>query len=267
MDLRSFEVPTQLRHALVMICLLGEFRLTFRQQVVPLRPGSKSALLLIRLALTSHEGLSSAELMDLLWPGRNLALARQSLSSLVHQLHVCSQKHLSGHNLIRSYSGHYAIDRSSGVCMDTEYFDTLLARGDELHGNGEIESGIACWENALGLYRGDLVDDGAIETVIERERLRASFLKILARLADYAYSQGDNTKALAYIYRLLRHDPSREDAHRKAMRCYMRLGLRSQAFRQYELCRQSLQELFGCMPEPATENLLQLMKLDPMSVY
>lgn len=267
MDLPSLGVPTQFSHAPVMICLLGDFRLTFRRQAVPLRPGSKPVQLLTRLALASQDGLSSAQLMELLWPSRDLALARQSLSSLVHQLHICSQKHLSGHNLIRSYPGHYAIDRSSGVCMDTEYFDVLLARGEDLHSGDQVESGIACWQSALELYRGDLVDDGAIETVIERERLRAGFLKILARLADYAYSQDDNTKALGYIYRLLRHDLCREDAHRQAMRCYMRLGLRSQAFRQYELCRQSLKELFGCEPEPATEKLLQQMKLDPTGVY
>lgn len=249
-----------------MICLLGDFRLTFRQQPVPLRPGSKPEQLLIGLALSSQDGLTPVRIVELLWPNRDPALARQSLSSLLYQLHVLSQKHLSGHNLIRSYPGHYTIDRSSGVCMDTEYFDTLLDQGEILHSDGEVERGIACWENALEFYRGDLVDDGTVETLIERERLRANFLKTLARLADCVYSQGDYSKALTIIYRLLRHDPCREDAHRQAMRCYMRMGLRSQAFRQYQLCRRSLLEVFGCAPEPATEDLFQQMKSDPTGV-
>ncbi|NTU64270.1 MAG: alpha/beta hydrolase, partial [Chloroflexi bacterium] len=69
-----------------------------------------------------------------------------------------------------------------------------------------------------------------------------------------------------YASRLLTVDPCREDAHRLAMRCYARRGERAQALRQYQVCETVLRSEFDAVPEPATRQLFDQIRLSPASV-
>jgi DNA-binding SARP family transcriptional activator len=129
---------------------------------------------------------------------------------------------------------------------------------------GSTSPAITAYERAIALYRGDLATTGSdISTLLERERLRATCLSALGRLADAHFELGNYEQALGYATRLLAVDPCREDAHRMTMRAYVRLGARAQALRQYSLCRKVLAEEFDAIPEPATERLFQLVRTDP----
>ncbi|NJN81278.1 MAG: hypothetical protein HC802_02635 [Caldilineaceae bacterium] len=61
--------------------------------------------------------------------------------------------------------------------------------------------------------------------------------------------------------------PCREDAHRQAMRCYVGLGLRTQALRQFQLCTHALQVEFDAMPEPETVQLFEQIRANVAAVY
>jgi DNA-binding SARP family transcriptional activator len=98
--------------------------------------------------------------------------------------------------------------------------------------------------------------------LIERERLRARYLTLLMQLAGTAYKTQRYRRSLTYAQRLLSHDPWREDAHRHVMRCYVRLGERIQAFRQYQLCQELLQQEFDAAPEQDTVALFDQIRLD-----
>jgi hypothetical protein len=47
------------------------------------------------------------------------------------------------------------------------------------------------------------------------------------------------------------------------MRCYVRLGERARALRQYRICCESLDAEFEAPPEPLTEALFNRIRLDP----
>ena len=99
------------------------------------------------------------------------------------------------------------------------------------------------------LYEGDLVIASDVRHVLERERLRARYLSVRARLADHHFAVGDYASALRNALDLLAHDPCREDAHRMTMRCYVRRGERAPALRQYRVCREILALEFDVSPE------------------
>ena len=124
----------------------------------------------------------------------------------------------------------------------------------------------ALYARAADLYRGDLQSGTDVHAVIERERLRAGFLTLLARLADASFEAGDYGACLDYALRLLAGDPCREDAHRLVMRCYVRRGERAQALRQYRLCEDVLRMEFDITPEPATRLLFDQARTDPASI-
>ncbi|MEM7034753.1 MAG: BTAD domain-containing putative transcriptional regulator [Chloroflexota bacterium] len=249
----------------VLISLLGTFKLTLDGHLAPISHGSKSEALLTYLALARHRPLQRDSLLGYLWPDCDPIQAGQSLNSLVYQLNKLTKRFVGHVNLVNNDSGYYFLNMSEGVGVDIDFFEAWSGKGQYLLQQGHIKQGLSYCEQALDLYRGDLVAVTDIQTVLERERLRTAFLDLLAALADH-YAQQTPTTALTYIHQLLKYDPCREDAHRLAMRCYVQLQTRAQALRQYQLCRQILATEFETTPEPATETLYNQIRLNPESL-
>ena len=263
---RQFDEKSLNTFSPVVISVLGSVRLILDGKPVPIIRDSKSAHLLVCLVLAKQHRLSRDHLLEYIWPQSDPALAGQALNSLNHQLNKLSGKYLNGEGLIVHETGYYQFNLLDHLWIDIDHFATWSETGKRLLSTDDVTPGVTYCEQALALYQGDLCGDASIQTVIERERLRAAFLDLLVRLADHYYSRNDLGKALHYIQRMLAHDPCREDAHRQAMRCYVRLGQRAQALRQYRLCCQALAAEFEIEPEPATVALFEQVRLDPASV-
>jgi two-component SAPR family response regulator len=102
--------------------------------------------------------------------------------------------------------------------------------------------------------------------MVQRERLRGSYLVMLGRLADIARHDNDYSSAIEYASLVLKYDARREDGHRTLMYCYSVLGQRVQAMRQYLLCERLLRESFAAVPEPATRELYDRLRLKPEDI-
>jgi DNA-binding SARP family transcriptional activator len=185
---------------------------------------------------------------------------------LVYGLHRTLKGELDGAAPILYLRGYYHLNTVAGVVVDVTRFDELANSGDEASRAGRRNFAADLSRRAVDLYRGDLSTSADTHAVIERERLRARFLGLLARVADHAFERSDYPMCLGYALRMLEHDPFREDAYRLVMRCHVRLGERSQALRQYRLCEQLLAQEFDAPPEPATTALYHQLRLTPDSV-
>ena len=170
---------------------------------------------------------------------------------------------LDGQPPIVHLQSHYALNLDGGLTVDVVEFESAVDAGHRMLSAGSTAAAIEEYERAVVLYRGDLTSGSDISSLLERERLRAICLNTLARLADAHFELADYEKALGCAIRLLAVEACREDAHRMAMRAYVRLGARAQAMRQYNLCRKILVAEFDTTPEPATESLFQLVRTDP----
>src|SRR5262249_2644163 len=206
-------------------------------------------------------------LLEQLWPGGDRGRASQSLNTLVHDLRRLFGTALAGHPPVVRTDDGYELNERAGVDIDIVRFDRLAATAAESVRRGDSMAAIHHYEQAVALYQGDLcVADGELHTLVERERLRALHLAMLARLADHYVETGVYAAALEHAQRLLQYDPCREDAHRAVMRCFARLGQRAQAMHQYKLCSEVLRQEFGATPEPATEDLFTRLRLRPEAV-
>ena len=250
----------------VVICLLGTFRLLKFGESVSLKPGGKAQSLLANLAMQTRAGLPRDQLLNLLWPTSDHALASQSLNTLTYSLRRLLGDALAGRPPVIQEDGRYRLNTEDGVAVDIAAFDAAADDGDRAARAGDEAMAFASYRGAAALYAGDLVLASDIRHVVERERLRARYLEIQARLVDLRFREGDYAEALAGSVDLLTQDPCREDAHRLVMRCYNRLGQRAQALRQYRLCREILWTEFDAVPEPATEELYELLRTDPSRV-
>jgi DNA-binding SARP family transcriptional activator len=250
----------------VLICLLGNFLLLKAGRVVVLRGGSKAESLLCQLGLHPARSIPRETLLDALWPSRDSTLAGQSLNSLIYSLHRLVGDAISGTPLVLHADGHYRLNTEGGIRVDVACFDTYADIGERHARAGNLSAAAETYAQAVHLYRGDLYGSMDVESAVERERLRARYLSLLAHLADYHYGQQDFRTCLDYTALLLAKDACREDAHRLAMRCYVRQGERAQALRQYRLCQDILRAEFDVAPEPATTALFNQVRLDPGSI-
>jgi len=247
----------------VMLCLLGNFRLLVEGQLIPIHPGSKSAMLLSLLALHGGRRMPGEQLIQMLWAESDPALARTSLRVLVHHLHKLLGPALQGARPVLLEDGYCRLNQAAGIGVDVICFDRLVESGNQQLHAGDAAAAMRSYDCAAQLYRDDLQVATDAQTVIERERLRASYLTLLAQLAEYHYQLADYSAALDYLWRLLVCDPWREDAHRLVMRCYMRRGERAAALHHYQICVDVLRAEFDAEPEPATLALFTQIRLDP----
>jgi DNA-binding SARP family transcriptional activator len=184
----------------------------------------------------------------------------------VYSLHRLLGPALAGASPILQNGGFYSLNIDAGVAVDFWRFDGLARVGDKRMRAGDYLAATAAYQQAIDVYRGDLCVSMDVHAVLERERLRAQYLSILARLADQRFAESDYKGCLEQARRMLDSEPTREDAHRLAMRCYVRRGERAQAMRQYQLCVEILRSEFDTGPEPDTRALFERTRLDPSSV-
>jgi DNA-binding SARP family transcriptional activator len=249
-----------------LVCLLGSFRLLHDDRPLDLLVAGKAMALLAALALRLDSGVPREALLEMLWPEQDAAQSTVSLNSLVYSLHRRLREDALGASAVIYANGSYYLNREAGYGTDIARFDVLAARGNWLATTENAPEATRYYERALRLYRGDLCTGTDVYAVIERERLRASFLTILAWLAERAFLDGDYAAALEHALRLIACDPCREDAHRLVMRARVRRGERAQALRQYRLCEHVLRREFDVEPEEMTTALFDQIRVDPSSI-
>jgi DNA-binding SARP family transcriptional activator len=247
----------------VMICLLGTFRVLVAGQPVPLRNSRKVEGLLSALSVRIRCPIPREVLLDMLWPYAERSLAGHSLNTLIHSLRKLLQPWLGNASPILHEYGCYSLNLEAGICVDTNAFESLLKIGELETRAGNADAATLAYNRAVQLYEGDLAIGTDLQAVIERERLRAKYLTLLARLADDNYKRDNYSNCVDFAHQLLANDPCREDAHRMLMRCYVKLGERAQALRQYQVCELALKSEFGATPEPATRALCDQIRDNP----
>jgi DNA-binding SARP family transcriptional activator len=258
-------VSSDAAHWPVLICLLGRFRILARGEPRPIA-GGKAEALLSTLALADCEGIPRDSLLLSIWPTGEPALAGQSLNSLVYSLHKRLGVDLDGAAPVLHVDGWYRLNLEAGVGVDTHCFDHQAAAGEWHARTGDPDASRVAYQRAVELYRGDLCVGTDVQALVERERLRASYLTLLARLADLHFAAGEYTACLDHALSLLAHDSCREDAHRLVMRCFVRRGERAQALHQYRVCESILKAEFSAAPEPATISLFDQVRIAPDTV-
>lgn len=251
----------------IQVRLFGGLTLFKKGEPVASRGGAKTEALLLSLALEENRGVCRERLLTQVWPESEPSLAVQSLHSLLHSLHRLLGDAIGGAMPVVHTAEIYRINARAGIAVDITAFEAFARQGDRHWHAGAWPTAGSCYREAISLYRGDLracTDDSA---VVERERLRASYLVMLGRLADIARRDHDYSSALEYASLVLKYDAGREDAHRTLMYCYAALDQRVQAMRQYLLCERLLRETFDAVPEPATRELYDRLRLHPRAVF
>lgn len=234
---------------------LGRFQIFRAGQLLPVCKARKAAMLLRYLLTRPHRSAHRDELVEVLRP------EAQPDKSL-HSLHVTASalrrylNPLAGSYLIFE-AGWYAINADAPVDDDCSTFLRLCDAAEQHRQAGERAVAQQCYADAAACYHGDYdIDDlQTVWAVAERERLFVRYLSVLDHAGRMCIEQRQFEHAADYYMRLLDHDAYREDAHYQLMQCYVQLGRRGTALRQYERCTDVLARDLGLEPMPELKEL------------
>jgi DNA-binding SARP family transcriptional activator len=211
--------------------LLGGFEFVGTGPSVPL--SRKARALMAYLALQAGHWQSREKLAAILWGIASDRQARMSLRQALSAIRKAMQS--IGEGRLLTDGANIAL-RLEDLDFDVSQFE-LRAKG----------SSVEHLEEALALYRGDLLDGFALTEEsfedwlrLERERLRTLAIAAMEKLVAIYEASGDSASCIRTGARLLVMEPLREDVHLSLMRAYAAQGRVNLALRQYELCRDEI---------------------------
>jgi len=253
------------------VSLFGCVRIVRDQNPTDIKLMRSAQGLLAYLILFRQRTHQREVLAEVFWGNKDPDRSRCSLNTALWQLRNILEPSGIPHGtyLINDHHDEIGFNGSSSFWLDVQVFDECINRVLQSRLQLPSDDDIQKLENAIALYRGELLegfyDDWALR---EREHLRERYLAALAYLMLYYHRQADFVKSLDYGQKILELDPLREEIHRQMMKIYLEAGLRTQAVRQYEICKGALARELHIEPMKETQNLYDLLlsqKIDILS--
>lgn len=251
---------------LLRVYCLGPFRLVAGGK--PVAEDSfhrtKSLALLKHLVANRERPIAREALSESLWPDVTAERSRTLFRVVLHSLRLSLVDRI-GEQAVRSIvvsaAGKVHLQKNGVVWVDAEEFDRKTARAYLLLREGQTNDGIQEGMDAAKLYRGEYFEDEPDSgwCLVERQRLRQSFVDLLGTLGALLTEQRKWDEAIGIYRRILRVESGREEAHRALMRLLARTGRRDEALRQYELCRDFLAEELGVEPSGETRRAYEML--------
>lgn len=235
-------MPLTVLSALFKLYLLGPFRVENENGPVKLTT-RKAQLLLAYLALNPQEH-TREKLAALLWGDSPDAQARDSLRTALKQL-----RQQLGPSPLLADRETVQLNPAFPLWIDVREFEREI---------------VSFPDSAVNLYHGELLADFYDEWILsEREHYRELYLDALLQLAQSYRAKGEYERAMGYANQVLTADPGNERAHQHLMFCYLALGDRGAALKQYDVCVRALQAEMGVEPSRETTSLYQWVKHAP----
>jgi DNA-binding SARP family transcriptional activator len=209
-------------------------------------------------------------LIEKLWPESNPKSATNNLKAVMHCLReTLNQLFDEKENFpfILFNQGSYMINPEVDLWIDVSEFYSHWAAGRRLEGEGRLDQSIRELKLAESLYRGDYLEDELYEewTLLQREALKDIYLIIVGKLAEHSIKAADYDGCIVYCQTILARDICREDAYRRLMQCFSRIGHRNRALQWYDICCKVIKTELEVTPDSETISLhTKLLKGEPI---
>ena len=244
----------------IQINVLGKFQLIRGETPITKKEWSaakKPQMLLKALITRGAEDVLLDQLIDDLWPEASFDEGKQNFKVVLHRLRkILGHPAESRSRYVSSEGGAVSLNRNL-VRLDIDEFFYLCKRTGKAEQAGDLKSAINLGHSAIELYKGDYLEDELYTpwTMLKREETRALYISVLRRTASLYERQGNSRKAID-IYKLLtRADPGLEEAYRKLMLLYSKIGMRTEAIRVYNECKRALSRELDVDPDELTTSI------------
>ena len=240
--------------------LFGELEAVAAGVPVPVR-GAKQRALLALLALQRGQPVSADRLIDVLWGDGQAANPANALQAQIGQL-----RRTLGPAAILTTEAGYALAAGPGE-VDVVRFEQLVAKGQRLAADGEMEPASAALGEALGLRRGEPLAEFTYAGFFDAERAHLDELTLVAieSRAGVDLGLGRYGELAGELEALCRKYPLRERLWELLILAMYRSGRQAEALRAYTEIRDRLAGELGIDPGPALRELqARILAQDPL---
>jgi LuxR family maltose regulon positive regulatory protein len=239
--------------------LFGELEAVPAGVPVPVR-GAKQRALLALLALQRGQPVSADRLIDVLWGDGQAANPANALQAQIGQL-----RRTLGPAAILTTEAGYALTAGPGD-VDVVRFEQLIAKGQRLAADGELEPASAALGEALRLRRGEPLAEFTQAGFFEAERAHLDELTLVAieSRAGADLGLGRHDELTGDLEALCREHPLRERLCELLMLALYWSGRQAEALRAYTEIRDRLVGELGIDPGPVLRELqARILAQDP----
>lgn len=247
----------------VQVRCFGEFVVTSGgREIIPSgdEGGIYKAWEILAFPAVQPDGAAARDkLLTAVWPDAGFERGSNRLRTELVRLRAVLARQVPGlpSEVVRNERGGLCwLDRAL-VASDAQRFWALCRAAPKLL----PDEAKRAWQEALALYRGDLLTGRAArfyEWVEERdagglslrERYREAYLRAAQRLARLHCQEAHPERAVPLYKRLLQAEPTLEDIVRDLYRCYQQLGDLSALVREERQLRQALREVYYDPEDP-----------------
>ena len=239
--------------------LFGELEAVASGVPVPVR-GAKQRALLAVLALQRGQPVSADRLIDVLWSDGQAANPANALQAQIGQL-----RRTLGPAAILTTEAGYALAAGPDE-VDVVRFEQLVAKGQRLAADGELEPASAALGEALRLRRGEPLAEFTYAGFFDAERAHLDELTLVAieSRAGADLGLGRHGELAGELEPLCREHPLRERLYELLILALYRSGRQAEALRAYTEIRDRLDGELGIDPGPALRELqARILAQDP----
>ena len=239
--------------------LFGRFEAKAGNAELEAVPGGRTRELLAYLLVFRERPHHREVLAATLWPESSTGQARKYLRQSLWHLRGLESRACG--RLLCGDSDWVQAD--GGVWLDVAELEEAFGLVKLVAGERIDAEAAEALKAVVPLYRGNLLE-GCFQDwcVYERERLKAMYISLLEKLLGYCETHGEPEEGLVYGEKLLRHDRAHERAHWRLMRLHYLLGNRTGALRQFQRCREALEEELGVAPGQRVRVLYEQIRVD-----
>jgi DNA-binding SARP family transcriptional activator len=244
----------------LVIHTLGRFELLRDGQAVAAANGRVQAMTLLKLLISSpRQSLLKDQIAESLWPdaqrqGSNIRMVVLKLRDFLKP-----DRGSGDEAWVIAEGDGYRLAWQGVMKIDSLLFEEELARGESAHRQGDLDAAREAYKRAAAQYKGEYLPEDLYEPWAERRResLREAWAGCLTRIGDLEMRLGEAASALHWYARIFEDDPSNEIVFQKMLKCYIQLGDRTEALRQYERFRKRLSTDLELQPGTQTEALVR----------
>ena len=245
----------------------GHFNLEISGKKFSKCKGRKTNALLAFLLHHRQKNIHKEIIMEKFWGDSTPSSARNSLNVAIHNLRKQLEKACPSQDLILFFDDGYQLNPELKVYTDAKDFSDLWKTGKNLESASGLSGAVPTYDQALGLYTGDFLEEMRYEDWFssERDSLREIYLMLMDKKSNFYLEQSDYNRVITICQQMLYKDQCLEDIHRRLMRSYYILGLKDMAVKQYIKCCDILGQELEIEPSEQTVLLYQnIIKGKPM---
>jgi ATP/maltotriose-dependent transcriptional regulator MalT/two-component SAPR family response regulator len=238
------------------ILALGEPAVYIRQKPVTHWRMARAMELCFYL-LNCGRPMRKETIITALWPEMDEQTTRKFYSTIYYL-----RQALGGEAVIVAKGGTYALKLDAlygtSVWYDVSAFLDAQAQAKQVLDDQQDAAAKVFYLKMVELYRGDYVQPFYSDwSTAKRDELRRAYLDARQQLALIAWRAEEFDESIIHWQHMLAVDDWLEEAHYGLMRCYARQGKRGLALRQYQRCKNTLEQEFGVAPQASIQNLYQ----------